>query len=194
MTCWYWHRRLSDYLDEELAPASRRRLQAHLSRCAAARALLAELAELKAATRALEHPELPAGSWARLGARLAAAPAAPPQPAVSVVRVRIAALAVAGAAFLLVAAQAAYRTPLQRHLLAELRAAERAAAPPARVLPALALDRPYQGELLRGRLEVERAVRSARRALLAHPNHPAAKRSYVRALRQRALLSELQLI
>jgi hypothetical protein len=60
------------------------------------------------------------------------------------------------------------------------------------VLPALMQGGSRSGELQRGQLEVERALRSARRALLADPNHAAAKRSYVRVLRQRALLSELQ--
>jgi anti-sigma factor RsiW len=192
MTCWYWHRLLSDYLDEGLTAPRRRRLEAHLEACPQGRELLAELSELREAARGLENYPLPEGGWQRLQTRLAAQDIAAPAALHS--RLRSAALAVACATFLLIALQTAQRTPLQRHLLAELRAAEKAAAPQWRAELAAAYPGPHDTELRRGRLEVDRALRSARRALLAHPNDPAAKRSYVRALHQHALLSELRLI
>ncbi|HEX9636319.1 MAG TPA: zf-HC2 domain-containing protein [Acidobacteriota bacterium] len=192
MTCWYWHRLLSEYLDAELAPPRRRGVERHLERCARTRDLLAELTELKTAAARLDQLELPEGGWARLRARLGAAPAPVSNPWFAPARLRLAGLGLACAALLWIALHSAYRTPLQKHLIAELEAAERAAAPSASA-PAAALRGTPAMALLQGRLEVERAVRNARRALLANPNHPAAKRSYVRALHQLALLSDLRL-
>lgn len=76
-----WMDRLSEYVDDALAPAERASLEVHLADCPACMATLAELRRVVARARALDDRAPAADLWpgiaARIGARGAVLPFAP---------------------------------------------------------------------------------------------------------------------
>lgn len=79
MTC-PRHEELSAYLDDMLPPAERERLAVHLLCCPVCRGRLDQLSALRQSLRELPSPMLGFDLTARLGDRLAAAPARRRQP------------------------------------------------------------------------------------------------------------------
>jgi anti-sigma factor RsiW len=69
-----WTERLSDYLDDELAPEERAALAAHLEGCAECSATLADLRRVVARARALESAGPAADLWPGIARRIGAAP------------------------------------------------------------------------------------------------------------------------
>ena len=67
-----WMNRLSEYLDEELDPSERGRLEEHLGSCAECTATLADLRQIRARARDLKDGPVPAGLWARIEAGILA--------------------------------------------------------------------------------------------------------------------------
>ena len=65
-----WRDRLSEYLDGEMKPADRQRLEAHLTECAACAVALADLREVVARARALEDAPPPKDLWPGIEAQL----------------------------------------------------------------------------------------------------------------------------
>ncbi len=65
-----WTARLSEYLDETLAPAERQALAAHLTDCAECRATLNELRQVVARARALEDRPPRADLWPAIAGRI----------------------------------------------------------------------------------------------------------------------------
>src|SRR5207247_10090298 len=65
-----WTARLSEYLDETLAPAERQGLAAHLTNCAECRATLDELRQVVARARALEDRSPRADLWPAVATRI----------------------------------------------------------------------------------------------------------------------------
>jgi anti-sigma factor RsiW len=88
-----WTERLSEYLDDELPPAERAALDAHLAGCAACRALLEDLARVRARARSL--PDQPPANdlWPAIARGMAAGRRAPRIPALSVPQLLAASLA-----------------------------------------------------------------------------------------------------
>jgi hypothetical protein len=68
-----WTDRLSEYLDDELVPAERVELEAHLRRCVACGAVLADLRRIVARARGLEDREPDLDLWPGIAARIGAA-------------------------------------------------------------------------------------------------------------------------
>jgi anti-sigma factor RsiW len=75
-----WTDRLSEYLDDELAPAERVALAAHLERCPECSATLADLRRVVARARALEPGGPGTDLWPGIAQRIGAGPA-PARPA-----------------------------------------------------------------------------------------------------------------
>ena len=67
-----WTDRLSEYLDDELAPAERAELEAHLRRCVGCGAVLADLRRIVARARGLEDREPDHDLWPGIAARIGA--------------------------------------------------------------------------------------------------------------------------
>ena len=65
-----WIDRLSEYLDGEMKPAERQRLEAHLVECAACSVALAELREVVARARTLDDAPPPVDLWPGIEAQL----------------------------------------------------------------------------------------------------------------------------
>ena len=65
-----WSDRLSEYLDGEMKPAERQRLEAHLAECAACSVALADLREVVARARALEDAPPAEDLWPGIEAQL----------------------------------------------------------------------------------------------------------------------------
>ncbi|MDQ3136925.1 MAG: zf-HC2 domain-containing protein [Gemmatimonadota bacterium] len=80
-----WTDRLSDYLDDELDPAERAALEAHLLHCVACGAALADFKRIVMRARALEDREPDRDPWpaiaARIGVDAGLGPTADPRPA-----------------------------------------------------------------------------------------------------------------
>lgn len=76
-----WTDRLSEYLDDELAPDERAALEAHLAVCPDCAATLAELQRVVARVAALEDRPPVRDLWPAIAARIGAT-AAPPEPRV----------------------------------------------------------------------------------------------------------------
>ncbi len=70
----HWTARLSEYLDDELAPGERPEAEAHLAACAACRETLDELRRVVARAHALADAGPDADLWPGVAARLAPAP------------------------------------------------------------------------------------------------------------------------
>jgi len=70
-----WTDRLSEYLDDELDPAERAALAAHLDGCAECAATLAELERVVARARGLEDRGPATDLWPGIAARIGSAPA-----------------------------------------------------------------------------------------------------------------------
>jgi hypothetical protein len=68
-----WTDRLSEYLDDELAPAERAELEAHLRHCVACGAVLADLRRIVTRARGLEEREPEHDLWPGIAARIGAA-------------------------------------------------------------------------------------------------------------------------
>jgi len=71
-----WTARLSEYLDDELAPAERAACEAHLAGCGECRAAVADLRRVRERASALADRPPTADLWAGIAARIGAAPAA----------------------------------------------------------------------------------------------------------------------
>ena len=67
-----WTDRLSEYLDDELAPADRAELEAHLRHCVACGAVLADLRRIVARAQGLEDREPDRELWPGIAARIGA--------------------------------------------------------------------------------------------------------------------------
>ena len=67
-----WTDRLSEYLDDELAPAERAELEGHLRHCVACGAVLADLRRIVARARGLEDREPDHDLWPGIAARIGA--------------------------------------------------------------------------------------------------------------------------
>ncbi len=65
-----WTDRLSEYLDDELAPADRAALEAHLLHCVACGAVLADLKRIVARARSLEDRKPERDLWPAIAARI----------------------------------------------------------------------------------------------------------------------------
>jgi anti-sigma factor RsiW len=72
-----WTDRLSEYLDEELAPGERAALEAHLEGCAACRATLGELEQVVARARALDDRPPASDLWPTVAERIGLSRGAP---------------------------------------------------------------------------------------------------------------------
>jgi anti-sigma factor RsiW len=70
-----WTDRLSEYLDDELPPAERAALEAHLRHCVACGAVLADLKRIVGRARALEDRLPERELWPGIAARIGAGPA-----------------------------------------------------------------------------------------------------------------------
>lgn len=57
---------ITDYVDEALAPAERAEVERHLETCAACRALVSDMREIRAAARSLEARDIPVRAWSRI--------------------------------------------------------------------------------------------------------------------------------
>ena len=68
-----WTDRLSDYLDDELPPAERAELEAHLRRCVACGAVLADLRRIVVRAQGLEDRAPDRDLWPGIAARIGAA-------------------------------------------------------------------------------------------------------------------------
>jgi hypothetical protein len=68
-----WTDRLSEYLDDELPPAERAELEAHLRRCVACGAVLADLRRIVARAQGLEDRVPERDLWPGIAARIGAA-------------------------------------------------------------------------------------------------------------------------
>ena len=67
-----WTDRLSEYLDDELAPVERAELETHLRQCVACGAVLADLRRIVARARGLEDREPDRDLWPGIAARIGA--------------------------------------------------------------------------------------------------------------------------
>jgi hypothetical protein len=77
-----WTDRLSEYLDDELAPAERAELEAHLRRCVSCGAVLADLRRIVVRARGLEDRPPERELWPGIAARIGATSATSAEPGV----------------------------------------------------------------------------------------------------------------
>ena len=88
-----WPDRLSEYLDDELTPAERAALDAHLAGCATCRAVLDDLTRVRARARALPDQRPANDLWPAIARQIATGRRGPRVPALSVPQLLAASLA-----------------------------------------------------------------------------------------------------
>lgn len=115
-----WTDRLSEYLDDELDPAERAALAAHLEHCAECAATVADLERVVARARGLENPGPATDLWPGIAARIGSVPVARRRIAFSIPQ-----LLAAGIALMVLSGGAAWLL----HPSARLAAGSAAAAP-----------------------------------------------------------------